>query len=805
MKKGLIGVLSSLVLLASMGCGFVRIGKNPEFFLRAKPVWAEGRDTEMNVTMMFSAEFDDPGKETWLRLAASTIYRARLNDDFLACGPARGPHGFYRVDEIDLTGLLADTGNVLTIEVAGYNCNSYYLLDQPSFLQAEVSSGGKVLAATGLDDFPFKGFIFENRIQKVEKFSFQRVFTEAYRYDQPGAELTPAVLIVSPEKQLLSRGVRYPSYTKLEPVQLAAGGRFEKIKTIHPIIRDRALTDIGPELKGFPENELEICPMVSLQNFNSVLNKETPSDRSSDFSVQLEELDWQMFDFGRNVTGFVGAEIRCDAPAEISLMFGEVLTEQGDIDALKQGQIRVLTWMLGPGVYQVEAIEPYTMRFLKAASFKGSAEVKNVYLREFAHPELDGTAGFKAADERLNRIFSAGVETFRQNSLDVFMDCPSRERAGWLCDSFFTSRVEYDLTGDTLIEDAFFNNYLLPPSFRNLPEGMVPMCYPADHYNGNFIPNWALWFIAQLEEYAGRTGDREIIERLEPRVMGILKYLEPFENQDGLLESLDGWVFVEWSRANDWVQDVNYPSNMQYAAALATVARLYDYPELAEKAEKIREVIRQQSFNGEFFVDNALRQENGSLEVTGNQSEVNQYFAFYFGIADAVSYPDLWRKLVDEFGPERVEKGLYPEVAPANSFIGNMLRMELLSDKGKSSQIMEESVEYLLYMAERTGTLWENDHANASTDHGFASHACHTLLRDVLGLYRVDRRSRLAVIRFGDIPLESCEGFVPTPGGEVRLAWEKEQGVLTYKLSVPDGYKTEVINNSGLELREFKE
>ena len=27
------------------------------------------------------------------------------------------------------------------------------------------------------------------------------------------------------------------------------------------------------------------------------------------------------------------------------------------------------------------------------------------------------------------------------------MDCPSRERAGWLCDSYFTAKTEYVLTG----------------------------------------------------------------------------------------------------------------------------------------------------------------------------------------------------------------------------------------------------------------------------------------------------------------------------------------------------------------------
>ena len=66
-------------------------------------------------------------------------------------------------------------------------------------------------------------------------------------------------------------------------------------------------------------------------------------------------------------------------------------------------------------------------------------------------------------------------------------------------------------------------------------------------------------------------------------------------------------MFVEWSEANDFVQDVNYPSNMLYAGALAAAGRMYGLPELTAKAEKIRETIRRQSFDGEFFVDNAVR------------------------------------------------------------------------------------------------------------------------------------------------------------------------------------------------------
>jgi alpha-L-rhamnosidase len=38
-------------------------------------------------------------------------------------------------------------------------------------------------------------------------------------------------------------------------------------------------------------------------------------------------------------------------------------------------------------------------------------------------------------------------------------------------------------------------------------------------------------------------------------------------------------------------------------------------------------------------------------------------------------------------------------------------------------QVADEAFGYWLYMADKTGTLWENDGDYASCNHGFASHA----------------------------------------------------------------------------------
>src|SRR4051812_17494689 len=119
-------------------------------FKTARPIWPAGRETEMNLLVDFRATFQRPGSSPVIvRLAGSTLYRLVVNGEFAGHGPARAGHGFYRVDEWDITPHLRGGRNEVTVEVAGYNANSYYLLNQPSFLQAEIVSAQTVLAATG--------------------------------------------------------------------------------------------------------------------------------------------------------------------------------------------------------------------------------------------------------------------------------------------------------------------------------------------------------------------------------------------------------------------------------------------------------------------------------------------------------------------------------------------------------------------------------------------------------------------------------------------------------------------------------
>ena len=313
-----------------------------------------------------------------------------------------------------------------------------------------------------------------------------------------------------------------------------------------------------------------------------------------------------------------------------------------------------------------------------------------------------------------------------------------------------------------------------------------------------------MWFIIQIEDYNRRGGDKKLIAKLEPRITKLLGYFEKFENEDGLLEKLERWIFVEWSRANGFVQDVNFPTNMLYSAALEKAGQLYNNDLWLQKSKKIKQTILDKSYNGSFFVDNAVRDEDGKLNITNNTTEVCQYYAFFFNIANPETHPELWRKITTEFGPNRDDKVIYPDVFRANAFIGNYLRMDILSRYGLQVQLLNEIQDYFYFMAEQTGTLWENMSAHASCNHGFASYLGHVLYRDVLGVSNIDYLKKEVTVRFTDLDLDKCSGIIPVNDEILELNWKHSGGQILYSINVPKGYKVKIENLSSYKLVESK-
>ena len=697
-------------------------------FRRALPVWEVGTERDMNRHLSFTVTLSPELSSPVLALAGSCSFTVSIDGQFLAHGPARAAHGYYRVDQLALAKYLTGGECVLSIRVAGYNARSFSNLSQPSFLCAELTDGDRVVAYTAPNEGGFTAYAVEERITRVQRYSYQRPFVEhyrlgagafAYEYGKGGA---PVALAAAEEKNFLVRTQPYGDYPVVLPRgQVAAGTVSYSDKDAY--FDDRAITyPAEGRLDGFPQEELEVHSYREVGRMDFARTQSFFCRPTQ--SVSLVPNSYADIDLGCNYTGILDFEVEASTDCEFYILWDEFFGEDGSLTPFRLDTSNIFYYKLEAGKYHIHTCEPYTMRALRLVACGGSLVVRGLKMFKIGFPSRLITARLATGDEALSKLYDAAVETFTANAADIYMDCPSRERAGWLCDSFFTGRVEKTLTGACRVERSFIENFLLPESYGpHVPQGMLPMCYPSDFWEDNlFIPNWAMFFVLELEEYLARTDDRAMIDDARPKMEALLAWFRQYENADGLLERLPGWVFVEWSRANDLVQDINFPTNMMYAMMKDALARLYGMDDLRREAAALRETIRALSYTQSgFFCDNMVYRD-GKAVLSGECTEVCQYYAFFSGVASPASYPALWVRLRDEFGFSRRETGAYPNVAPANAFIGNYLRMELLSRVGDTEKLVSDILGYFTYMADKTGTLWEHDSTFASCNHGFASH-----------------------------------------------------------------------------------
>lgn len=680
-------------------------------FLAAKPIFPKGSDGVLNGFATFAAQVDSlSGAE--LRICAADFYRVSVNGRFIAFGPARTAKGYARMDRIPLDGLGRKFGNQIIISVVGYGCCSLSTVRQPMFLWAEVVRDGEVLAATGRD---FDCFLSDIRTSRTDRYSVQRHFVEEWDLRHSPFERSVPVSLLEDPPVVIDRVAPYPAYTDVPLSCAASAGNLVPDPDVTP--RKNFYSYQPSERWGryaYDEVRRHSYEWVQCQK-----QQKTAGETALPLGIGCGA--YAIFDFSRVETGFLRLFGTAEEGTEVVVAFSEDASPD-HFTFTDMHAHNVIDLTLG-GVFDFLSFEPYVMKYAMVCVRRGDLWLDGFGIKNFAGDVTGVTVPDEVTDPVLRDIYTGAIRTFAHNAVDLYTDCPSRERAGWLCDSYFTAKAEYALRGKTPVEDAFLENFRLFRNEGEYLEGVLPMCYPSDAQDdGKFIPQWTMWYILETEDYINNRGHADKAEDFRASVYALLKFYEKYENADGLLERLPSWNFVEWSRANDWTKDVNYPTNFLYAEVLRCVWRLYGDTAAKEKAERVAKTAVEQSFDGRVFLDHAVRKD-GRLQRCADCSEACQYYAILFGGIDlrAAEYAELKRMVLEVFCADR--KVLLDEIAPVNAFIGAYLRLEALLRMGEDSAVLESLRSFFGCMTEETGTLWEYRERHGSRDHGFASYA----------------------------------------------------------------------------------
>lgn len=687
-------------------------------------VWAEGQKNQMNRAFAFVL---DLGKKQMgeICLSAASCYKVIADGKLMGFGPNRTAHGYARA------AVYPFNAQYITVEVQSHFVPNFcWVKREPFFACVLKTESGKEYFAED-----FNCFALSDRVQKVRRYSFQRGFCETYINEKDRTALyfckpQNAFPRVKTEKaelpHLLPSETLDPALSEIFAEKVIDSGYCKTSPEIAVYV-DRTETLIGTVIEGFKRGEWQDFSTDEISRITYLSGA-----KSGDYA-------YETLDFSRIVTGIVEVEIIAGNAGEVFFAFDEILSDEKlkTIRPFRGGTANVFKWTVKKaGVYNLSAFEPYAFRYANVIT---SAGVKaNVKVRAYENPEA-GKMLFECDDKKIEQIMEAARHTFAHNAVDLLTDCPSRERAGWLSDSFFSSVAERVFTGDNKVERAFLQNYILADKSGH-PKGMIPRCYPADYYEEDgFIPNWSLWYILEIYKYFTQYGYDETVEKSRANVEGILNYFVDFENEFGVLEDLKGWIFVEWSAANnsDHINGINVPSNACYYASLLAAAKVYGIKGLKEKAEKVKEYLLKNAYVDGFFVDNLIRNEKGDIIPTENYTETCQYYMFFFKCADKHTHKELFDKMLNEYGKSdsSVSGGnpVKKQLTPSNMIYGVYMRLELLMREQKRVELLNECVRYFYDMTQKAGTLWENNTASASCDHGFASYVSRFIIYALFG------------------------------------------------------------------------
>ncbi len=688
-------------------------------------VWPDQMGTEKNANYLFLLTVIlDKNEQADIEISASGPYTLFLNGQEILHGPSRTARGYFRADEMCCS---LEKKATLAILVNDYGVKNYAYIAQAPFLYFQMTVGEKTYSASD-----FSCYDFLPRAKNVQRYSFQRGFVEKYTlfcdykalFENANRFLPQRPIKSIPPLQKLDRRISTPVCAPMQAGERTFCGRY----TVNPdkaTWNDRSIFQVGNNFEGYTYQELEECLTDTVCKMDFVKTADFETIKSGEFAF---------YSFSRNISGFITCNLQVlENDTEIYFIFDESVTKDGFVDPTRLSCANVVKWTLKKGNYALQTLEPYTLQFAQLIVKKGAVKPNAVSVRLFENAECFNITA-NISDNKLQRILVAAQNTQAQNSVDLLMDCPSRERSGWINDIYFSMKTSEILSGNFNAVSNSLENFALYDDDGELPENMLPMCYPANHLNGNFVPQCAMWYVINLCEYLLKNLDVDLQEKGKRNAYRTVQYFKNFENEDGLLEDLPGWNFIEWSKCNsrEYVSGINYPTNMLYAKMLADMGAAYGDNALTEKSRILKEKIIEQSFNGQFFEDNRLRDENGIPRLLGHLTETCQYYAFLTKVATKETFPSLYETLRDRLGPRR-KADEFADIEKPNIIPGLLARETVLLDNGEPEQVLSEVKDIFFVMAEHYQTLWEMVGDYASCNHGIAAYAGYLIIRALTG------------------------------------------------------------------------
>lgn len=511
--------------------------------------------------------------------------------------------------------------------------------------------------------------------------------------------------------------------------------------------------------------------------------------RITKVSLPEDELcnDGYIYDFGENITGIVRLKIKGKNGQKIVITCGDTIYDGG----FYLGALAMYTpgGMFQRQVYickgeDEEIWEPmfcyHGFQYCFVTGIDDSQATEDLLTYVVAHADLKPNGSFKCSDELVNRLQECVVRSDLGNIFYFPTDCPHREKNGWTGDAHFSAeQFLMNLDVENTMREWLFNIRKAQNEDGALP-GIVPTC--GWGYKWGNGPAWDAIITELPYRIWQYRGNKEILFENAAAIFKYVSYLSTRLDEKGLVHiGLGDWCVVDDLPAVP-LEVTDTLVSMDICKKAAEIFRVCDMPLRAEFAQNLHDNLRE-SFRKHLIDDDLL--------VCGNH-QTSQATAIYYGAFNDDEKEKAFAHLLDLI-----------HQAGDNMTVGTLgarTIFHVLSEFGYDELALHmiakpDFPSFASWITEFDATtifeiVTHNPPVGSSHNHHFFGDFSAWFIKNLAGIIpnpKVNDANYILISPTFVNSLSFAEGSYNAPAGKVSVRWERKNGKIELKVTVPDG------------------
>ncbi len=523
----------------------------------------------------------------------------------------------------------------------------------------------------------------------------------------------------------------------------------------------------------------------------------------SPISIQAISNDRLVIDLGKVYAGVPEIHFSGGKSGEVvTILGGYSLHEDGSVsNTTNQSTDLNYTFILNGGEATFKPMVYLGMRYLQVTGSPNRPTKEDVHFIA-RHFELDeDRSSFDSSNEMLNQVWRLMKRSLVVGAQESFVDTPTREKGGFLGDSWSAGVGSMINMGDRTMNRRILQEFL-DSQDQFWEDGRLNAVYP----NGDGardIPDYTQMFLFWIWDYYLVSGDAQFLMDNFSRLLKVVEYVDKhIDPTTGLVKNLSGGNGAYLHGIIDWPATMRYGYDMNtdirtvinaYAYSnydiLSKIAGVVDKPLIREvydaRAKNIKQAINSYLSNDEGLYVDGLK--NG-IEKSENSSQHANAVTLAMGIAPEEHVGHL----ADYIKSKKMRMGMVtvrwlPEAIGEAGDGAHLLDLYTRKDWDGWANIISKG-------ATMTWESWDALETKQSLSHPWGAAGLLGIHRYILGVQILEPQYaeiQIKPLDFGE-KLQFVNGVLPSGRGDIKVSWTRSSTSYRLIAEIPENVEAAV-------------